>query len=87
MTPKPERAAKMRLPMNDSKMRLPMNDSKMRLLMNNSVAQKMLEVNRQIVHAVHCTAAAKQCTVPCICVRHVIRTESTARATIRNNTE
>ena len=61
--------------------------AKMRLLMNDSVTQKMLEVDHQSVHSLHCNPEQPQCTVMCICVRHVIRTESTARATEHNNTE
>ena len=55
--------------------------------MTDSVTQKMLEVTHQIVHSVHCKPAATQCTVACIFVRGVIRTESTARAMKHNSTE
>ena len=45
---------------------------------------------KRIVHSVHCKPSATQCTLTCICVRHVIRAESTAAQwsiTILSSTE
>ena len=71
--PKPQPPPKMRLP------KVPMNDP---------VTQKMLEVDTPKRSLTPCTVNQQpQCTVTCICVRHVIRTESTARTLKHSSTE